>query len=41
MKEKKQPYDEAKIELVSFSGEDVIATSNIWDNVDPDGGDWS
>jgi hypothetical protein len=39
MKERKQPYDDAKIELVSFSGEDIITAS--WGNVDPDGGDWS
>lgn len=39
MKERKQPYDDAKIELVSFSGEDIITAS--WSNVDPDGADWS
>ena len=48
MKTKKLPYDNAELEVVAFSGEDVIATSgtwnpweDLWDNVDPDGGDWA
>ena len=41
MKTKKLPYDNVLVEVVAFSGEDVIATSGVWDNVDPDGGDWA
>ncbi len=40
MKEKKLPYDNAELEIVKFSGVDVIATSGDWGNVDPDGDDW-
>lgn len=42
MKNKKLPYDNAEVEVVKLSGEDVIATSgDRWDNVDPDGIDWA
>ncbi len=47
MKAKKLPYDNAKLEVVKFSGADVIATSGEsqtsgdWSNVDTNGGDWS
>lgn len=42
MKDKKIPYDNALVEVVRLSGEDLIATSGKhWNDVDPEGGDWS
>ena len=44
MKDKKIPYDNVKVEVVKFSGEDLIATSggnDYWPDMDGDGGDWS
>ena len=42
MKIQKIHYDNAKIEVVKLSGEDVIATSgDNWTNVDQDGIDWA
>ena len=42
MRTKKFPYDNAEIEVVKLSGEDVIATSgDSWTNVDQDGIDWA
>ena len=42
MRTQKFPYDNAEIEVVKLSGEDVIATSgDSWENVDQDGIDWA
>lgn len=42
MKTKKLPYDNAELEVVAISGEDVIATSGeSWDNVDQGAVDWN
>lgn len=42
MKDKKIPYDNAFVEVVKISGEDLIATSGGYGaDMDDDGIDWS